>query len=92
MKKIDKNDLQKIENYFANIKSNGITSANNKDLETILNKTFHKKFKVNIIPAKERNYSFVMAVIPEKSVITKITTSIGKNQSKVETISSLLVA
>lgn len=89
MKKIDKTDLQKIENYFANIKSNGISSANNKDLETILNKTFHKKFKVNIIPAKERNYSFVMAVIPEKSVITKITTSIGKNQSKVETISSL---
>ena len=89
MKKLAKEDLQGIETYFNSLKNDGISSTNSEDIEKILNRIYNKKFKVNIISSKERKYSFVMAVIPEKSVVEKITKSVANNDTKTETIVSL---
>ena len=87
MKTLNKNDLSKIESIFSELKNgNSDGKSSLKELENILNNTYNKSFKVVIISSEKRRYSFVMSVIPEKSIIDKVTNAVANDKTKTDTM------
>lgn len=87
--KLSNDEKKELESIFSELK-NGIDKTKAiKFLELDLKKIFKKNFVVKVIPTKEKKYSFVMSVIPEKSVLDKVTKCLLNNDTKKDAISDL---
>lgn len=87
---IKKEPLQEIENIFSALKTGSDGSKTN-ELSKILSDAFHKDILVRVVPVNHRTSTniFCMCVIPEESTVDKITESILKEESTLQTITSL---
>lgn len=88
MFKLNKEESQKIENACGMLKSGDKNEGIN-ILESVLSKSFKKSFSVNVVETNKRKQFFVMYVIPEDSVVDKITSSVMSGKSNLNTMTSL---
>lgn len=85
---VKKEKLQEIENAFSRLQTGNDGGARD-EITKALSNIFHKNIGVKIVPENQSKQFFGMCVIPQESVIDKITDSILSEKSNIETMTSL---
>lgn len=88
MYRVDKNKLSEIENDFSAMRVGSYQYAE-ESLSNHLSDVFNKNISVQVIKSNEKKNIFVMCVLPEKSIVDKVTMAVMRGDTGLKTVSSL---
>ena len=87
--RLKKEAFKSIDNAFLVLQEDKASETGKKIIKDSLNEIFDVEFDIEIIPVNDNSPLFVMSVFPEKSVVSKIISSITTNSGNIETIKKL---
>lgn len=87
--RLKKEAFKSIDNAFLVLQEDKASETGKKIIKDSLNEIFDVEFDIEIIPVNDNSPLFVMSVFPEKSVVSKIISSVTTNSSNIETIKKL---
>lgn len=87
--RLKKEAFKSIDNAFLVLQEDKASETGKKIIKDSLNEIFDVEFDIEIIPVNDNSPLFVMSVFPEKSVVSKIISSVTTNSGNIETIKKL---
>ena len=87
--RLKKEAFKSIDNAFLVLQEDKASETGKKIIKDSLNEIFDVEFDIEIIPVNDNAPLFVMSVFPEKSVVSKIISSVTTNSGNIETIKKL---
>ena len=87
--RLKKEAFKSIDNAFLVLQEDKASETGKKIIKDSLNEIFDVDFDIEIIPVNDNSPLFVMSVFPEKSVVSKIISSVTTNSGNIETIKKL---
>ena len=87
--RLKKEAFKSIDNAFLVLQEDKTSETGKKIIKDSLNEIFDVEFDIEIIPVNDNSPLFVMSVFPEKSVVSKIISSVTTNSGNIETIKKL---
>lgn len=87
--RLKKEAFKSIDNAFLVLQEDKANESGKKIIKDSLNEIFDVEFDIEIIPVNDNSPLFVMSVFPEKSVVSKILSSVTTNSGNIETIKKL---
>ena len=87
--RLKKEAFKSIDNAFLVLQEDKASETGKKIIKDSLNEIFDVEFDIEIIPVNDNSPLFVMSVFPEKSVVSKIISSVTTNNGNIETIKKL---
>ena len=87
--RLKKEAFKSIDNAFLVLQEDKNSETGKKIIKDSLNEIFDVEFDIEIIPVNDNSPLFVMSVFPEKSVVSKIISSVTTNSGNIETIKKL---
>ena len=87
--RLKKEAFKSIDNAFLVLQEDKASETGKKIIKDSLNEIFDVEFDIEIISVNDNSPLFVMSVFPEKSVVSKIISSVTTNSGNIETIKKL---
>ena len=87
--RLKKEAFKSIDDAFLVLQEDKASETGKKIIKDSLNEIFDVEFDIEIIPVNDNSPLFVMSVFPEKSVVSKIISSVTTNSGNIETIKKL---
>lgn len=87
--RLKKEAFKSIDDAFLVLQEDKASESGKKIIKDSLKEIFDVDFDIEIIPVNDNSPLFVMSVFPEKSVVSKIISSVTTNSGNIETIKKL---
>ena len=87
--RLKKEAFKSIDNAFLVLQEDKASETGKKIIKDSLNEIFDVEFDIEIIPVNDNSPLFIMSKKPEKSVVSKIISSVTTNSGNIETIKKL---